>query len=313
MVLRLGGDLRRSGVEPARGAWVPVRRGVWLPAAQWQPLTPSQRHCARVFATAMLIDGEAVFAQAAAAAIWGLPRIEPWPTRIDVLSHRSHPRSSSGILRHAGRVCSPVDVATVRVTPVARTVIDLARWHSLETAVAASDYALRAGLCTRKELEAETSGLPARARGVRMARLVLALADPRAESPGESLSRVQMFRHGIPRPDLQVSLVDESGVFGRSDFGWGERVVGEFDGRWKYEVPPGGDAQQAAEALWREKAREDRIRRTGRRVARWVYRDAAQGHPMVTILARAGIHPVSPGTWLKAPEQNSASEQSGAS
>lgn len=127
---------------------------------------------------------------------------------------------------------------------------------------------------------------------------MLQLADPASESPGESLSRVQMFRHGIPRPQLQVPLEDDGGPFGRGDFGWDGEVVGEFDGRTKYRVPENADPARAGEILWREKQREDRVRRMGRRVARWVFRDAARGHPMVTVLAKVGVRPVTPRAWF---------------
>jgi hypothetical protein len=40
-----------------------------------------------------------------------------------------------------------------------------------------------------------------------------------------------------------------------------EGVVGEFDGKMKYRVPAGASAEEAAEGVWREKKREDRLRR----------------------------------------------------
>lgn len=296
--LRLGADLRRAGIEPARANWVRVRRGVWLPASVWESFTPSQEHAARVYAASLVLDDSAVFCHAAAAAVWGLPRIEDWPVRVDVLSTIPRPRGSGQVVKHAGPECEAVAVGHIRLTPVARTVVDLARWHSLETAVAAADHALRHRLCTRGELDAEAGRLAPRSKGRPAARLVCELADPDAESPGESLSRVQMFRHNIPRPQLQVPLEDEEGLFGRGDFGWGDLVVGEFDGRSKYRVPADASPTTASEVLWREKRREDRIRRSGRRVARWVFRDARRGHPMVAIIARSGVRPVTPRVWF---------------
>lgn len=295
--LRLGSDLRQLSIEPVRGDWVRVRRGVWIPAAAWAELTPTQQHAARVHATRLLIGDEVVYSHTAAAAVWGLPRIERWPTRVEVLVSTPRPRSSPMIVKHTGVECTPVVVHGIQVTPAARTIIDVARWQSLETAVAAADHALRHGLCRADDLKAEADALALRCRGRRQARLVVELADPLAESPGESLSRVQMFRHNIPRPALQVALEDEDGWFGRGDFGW-DGVVGEFDGKTKYRIPEDATASDAARILWREKQREDRIRRDGRRVARWVYGDAAQGAPMVVILRRAGIHPVTPRTWF---------------
>ncbi len=147
----------------------------------------------------------------------------------------------------------------VRVTGVARTVVDLARTGSLESAVAAADHALRHGLCSAADLRAEADAVPARVRGRPVAALVAELADGDSMSVGESLSRVQMFRLGLPRPRLQVEHVDGLGSIGFVDFDW-DGVVGEFDGKVKYRVPPDADPQEAAEILWREKKREDRLR-----------------------------------------------------
>ena len=60
-----------------------------------------------------------------------------------------------------------------------------------------------------------------------------ALADPLSMSPGESLSRVQMFLLNLPRPELQQEIRDAEGLVGVVDFGW-DGVVGEFDGKVKY-------------------------------------------------------------------------------
>ena len=100
-------------------------------------------------------------------------------------------------------------------------------------------------------------------------RLVADLADADSMSAGESLSRVQMFRLGVPRPRLQVPHDDDQGLIGVVDFDW-LGVIGEFDGKLKYRVPPGASPEEAAEIVWREKKREDRLR-VGSRVARWTW------------------------------------------
>ena len=101
-------------------------------------------------------------------------------------------RGSSLVRPHVGRPEAGVLVDGIRVTPVARTVVDLARTGSLHTAVAAADHALRHGLCTAEELRREVDAVPPRVRGRKRARLVGELADPLSMSAGESLSRVQM-------------------------------------------------------------------------------------------------------------------------
>ncbi len=66
------------------------------------------------------------------------------------------------------------------------------------SAVAAADHALRHGLCSLAELRAEADAVPPRVRGRPAAALVADLADADSMSAGESLSRVQMFRLGLP-------------------------------------------------------------------------------------------------------------------
>ena len=63
------------------------------------------------------------------------------------------------------------------------------------------------------------------------------LASPLSDSPGESVSRVQFLRYGVPQPEQQFHLVDHTGeLVGIADFYWKEyRHLGEFDGKAKYE------------------------------------------------------------------------------
>ena len=296
--LRLAADLRRAGTEPSREGWRQVRHGVWVDEPTWTSLDPTQRHAAFVHATSLRrkLDEPLVVAGPSAAAVWGLPRIEPWPGHVRHLVSHRRVRGSALVRPLLGQPVEPVEVAGLLVTPVARTVIDLARSGSIVTAVAAADHALRHGLCTRQELEGEVAAIPARAAGRTRAALTRDLADPLSMSAGESLSRVQMFRHNLPRPELQREVRDEDGLVGVVDFWW-EGVFGEFDGRVKYRVPEGADAHEASAILWREKQREDRLRRRGV-VARWVWADAVRPDGMLRHLARAGITPMARPMWF---------------
>jgi len=305
--LRLATDLRRSGIEPSRGTWHHVRRGVWIDALVWSGLDPTQRYAAFVHATALLRRREEpiVCALESAAAVWGLPRIEQWPRHVRHLV--SDPRvRGSGLLRpHLGAEAEPVEHQGLLVTPVARTIVDLARTGSLFSAVAAGDHALRHEMCTAAELKLEVDRVPSGAPGRVRAALVHDLADPFSMSPGESLSRVQMFRLNLPRPELQHAMEDDQGQIGVVDFWW-EGVVGEFDGRIKYRVPDGASAEEAAAILWAEKKREDRLR-TRAQVARWVWAEALSPQRLARILARAGVRPVARPRWFDLGQAGSAS------
>ena len=205
-------------------------------------------------------------------------------------------RGSAGIRPHLGAEAEAVDLHGLRVTSVARTVVDLARTGSLATAVASADHALRHGLCRVEDLRSEADAVPRRARGRPLASLVADLADGDSMSAGESLSRVQMFLLGLPRPRLQVPHDDEAGLIGIVDFDWGE-VVGEFDGKVKYRVPEGADPEEAAEVVWREKRREDRLR-VDSRVARWTWEIALERNRLGQVLAAQGVRPDPRASWF---------------
>lgn len=297
-ILRRGRDLRAAGIEPTRGGWHQVRNGVWVSEHEWHGLTPEHEHAALVHATGLCLDREnPVFAVTSAAAVWGLPRIEKWPDAVRVLvATEERGRGSSLVRPHVGREADTVRMGDIRVTSAARTIVDLARTGTLHTAVAAADHALRHELCSFDELMAEVDAVPPRVRGRNTARLVGALADPLSMSAGESLSRVQMFLLNLPKPELQKEIRDAAGLVGFVDFGW-EGVVGEFDGKVKYRVAEGASAADAGEVVWREKQREDRLRRQGR-VARWTWAIALDRARLGARLAEYGIRPLPANTWV---------------
>ena len=130
------------------------------------------------------------------------------------------------------------------VTTPARTLVDLARLNRRD-GIMAADAALREGLLTAFAIDAElerAAGWP----GVRQAREVLALADPLAESPLESITRLALHDDEFPLPRLQRWIGRD-----RVDFYWPTyRFVLEADGRAKY----------TDDEFWEEKRREQRLR-----------------------------------------------------
>jgi hypothetical protein len=124
--------------------------------------------------------------------------------------------------------------------------------------------------------------------GSRAAARVVAFADPRSESVGESRSRVLMHRLDLPGPDLQVRVLRRDGSeIGRCDFGWeAYRTVGEFDGRIKYGrlLRPG---QSPGDAVFEEKRREDELRDHRWQVARWTWQDLDRPRVVEARLRRA--------------------------
>jgi hypothetical protein len=162
-------------------------------------------------------------------------------------------------------------IGDYRVTSIERTAIDVARTVSFERAVAILDAALRLG--AEPSLLDEIATAAAGRKGARVAREALTFADGRSESVGESISRVRILQVGLPSPELQVEVFTPSGIWvARGDFGWrGKRVIGEFDGKVKYVGTP----EEVANAVMREKAREQAIRDAGWWVVRWSWKDLA--------------------------------------
>jgi very-short-patch-repair endonuclease len=109
---------------------------------------------------------------------------------------------------------------------------------------------------------------------------VLALADPRRESPLESHSFGQMVVHGLPLPKVQVRVhTPEGDIY--PDYLWEEAmVIGEADGMMKYKTP---------EDLRAEKWRQEVLEQLGYRVVRWGDRDIRRAPADVMARLRTSI------------------------
>jgi len=272
-----------------RGVLVPVTRGVYRHSSavtRDDHFAAEDSALARVRAAHLVAAEPPVFASLSAAAIWGLPVIGPWPERGQTASAQANGgRSNVHVTRSfVGHPVRWVTVDGLRVTTLARTVIDIGRTSSLETAVAVADAALRGTVGgvhgTRRRpvsistLWAELARLGS-APGVAKCRRVLSFADANAASPGESLSRVTMLTLGLPRPILQHDFFDKHGRM-TVDFWWPEfRLIGEFDGAAKYLREEYSGEKSIAERLLDEKAREDRLRALDTTVVRWGWAEAS--------------------------------------
>jgi hypothetical protein len=87
----------------------------------------------------------------------------------------------------------------MRITSVARTVVDLARTSSFRSGVVVADSALRGQQTTKDELRSVLAAC-ARWPGIRQARLVVEFSDGLAESALESISRSPSAITDFPRP-----------------------------------------------------------------------------------------------------------------
>ena len=120
------------------------------------------------------------------------------------------------------------------------------------------------------------------------AEMVIAFATPLSDSYGESSTRAMIHLLGFVAPELQVVFRDQDGEM-MLDFYWpGERIGGEFDGKEKYtrnEYTRG----DPGEVVWREKKREDRLRRLRLSITRILTADVANPQRLERLLTDAGV------------------------
>ena len=262
-------DLRR---ERRRGTWCSPARGAASPVVidGTDPLAERRRHALVATAHALTHEAAAICGRSGAI-LYGLPTLAI-PERPEMTSP---PVLASGVRRGAivrrARMAYDdiVEWYGAPVLSVARTLADLGR-HNRFDAIMAADAALREGLVDQHDLDrsiAQARGWP----GIRRARAVLALADPRSESPLESVLRLRLHEDGFPKPEPQVWIDDPARRRRyRVDLLIAEHgLVIEADGRIKY----------TADALWKEKQRETRLRAMGFRVERVVWSDVLSTWP----------------------------------
>lgn len=242
-----------------------------------------------------------VFSHGTADAVWALPTIGDRSELVEyVMPPATKGRSPDVRRRRTSTAPESVEVGGLLITPYDRTVVDHARHAPLESAISVCDNALHLGLTTRDALLAEHGKIPKGRRGRRMAELAIHLADGRAESPLESLSRTRMFQTSLPMPDLQARFYDHDELIGRTDFYWPALgLIGECDGMLKYAVPEGDPGQTAVDALLQEKDREQRLRRHAEvdDVIRWGWNDALPPGELHGLLAAHRLRSVLDGGW----------------
>ncbi|MFF3027397.1 MULTISPECIES: hypothetical protein [unclassified Microbacterium] len=289
------------------GALHQLRRGWFIDSGEREKLWEEERHRAHVIAVARDARGPAVMSHSSAAVLWGLPLYGMRLTRVHMTTDAPHRISSSpDVRRHVSplRVDDVSVVGGIRCTGLARTVFDLIRELPLEAAVAVADAGERQMASRGREWDqdARTSwrqGLRERlergagVRGIRQARWVSVFADGRAESPGESVSRLQLFRLGFESPELQVRVDGPDGRAYFVDFGLrGLRAFGEFDGRQKYVDAALRSGKPVEQVVLEEKQREDWIRGTTHwRFARWDTSHIKTPRALALRLAAFGLSP----------------------
>jgi hypothetical protein len=276
-----------------------VARGAYFPTGTWTQLDARQRYLVRVRAIAETRRHRPVLSHWSAAAFHGLPTIGDWPTQVHtIIGSTNGGRSRNGVIKHSLRLddTDVMEIDGVLVTTVARTVLDIAVSGSFMASVTMADRALhldrfaqKPPLTTREEL-CDVWERRLSFRGSARTLEVIDFAETLADSPLESISRVNMQVIGCPRPKLQSRFYDYQGFIGETDFEWPDlRLLGEADGDIKYLDPAYRAGRTADQVVRDEKVREDRLRALGHNVSRWPWSVGFHPAALRNHLAAAGL------------------------
>jgi hypothetical protein len=278
---RYGGVLRRQDLLSAGvtewqirrqvqiGAWVRVRRDVYVPATTIERLrgNPARTTALRAAAALGATRSGGVVTHLSAAVIHGLDLLDPPPPGVDL----TRPQGSRRVndirgVRLRSALIPPQDVTSqygVPVTTVTRTVVDLARTLDLASALVVADSALRLhpGLDLRECLD-RCKGLA----GSRTAARVIHHADGRAASALESMGRARFIESALPDPEIGVWIFEAVPKPRQADFLWRcRRVIGESDGLAKYRMDP--------HRIGEERIRDEQLREAGYEVVHFLWKE----------------------------------------
>ncbi len=262
LVLRLAE--REELVRIAKSAFVPA--GTWSEGSEWE------RFRLRAIGFALCIAADAHLTGPAAAALIGLPTLWKPPDLPTAIRpgdpHIGHDRSPFGKIRHG---YLPAFHRTtrdrVRTVSPAFAAIDVARHQGPIDGLVTADAVLRRGVdrAALFDLIGNMTAYP----GMATALWVAQHADPRSESPLESLGRFSFLTAKLPVP--------LSNVWVRTDRQWfrvdhlipDTGVIIEADGALKYNNRPDADVVVTAQTV-----REELLRRAGFAIARYNWSDA---------------------------------------
>ncbi len=285
--------LRMLGADPRSAQWRRLRKGVYVDRHRFEKLTPWQRYEVRVHSL-LLVSPDVVLCLESAAVLHGIPLFgETKDIHVFSRDRKTTTRNGDVCIHTSEDPRQVVEVNGTRVTSLLDTVSDLARVLPPAKALAQVDAVIspaQGGTLRLERLRDHGSGQKSR-RGVRLREWVWDHADPRSESPGESVSRAVILWSGFEAPVLQNDFFYE-GCNDRTDFFFpSSGAVGESDGWGKYDL---NDLDAARQHLREEKAREDRLRRNGHPVARWTATEMWRVDPLGRALTQAGVRRVEP-------------------
>lgn len=245
-------DAKRAGLSQKLLDGPQFRRpfhGVRIPASLPDTLHVSCQ------AVALAVTADVAFSHETAALLCRLP-VPRFDGDVDISAAPGAvvPRMR-GVDGHTG--LDPATVTVVGGLPIVhpeRTFVDLAATLELDDLVAFGDAVLRRG-SSPEHLASTVASLPGR-RGIVRARKALGLVSSGVDSPMETRVRLLMLRAGLPVPETNVDVVDDSGAWlARPDLAYPElKIAIEYD----------GDHHRTDKRQWRrDRFRDERMRDAG--------------------------------------------------
>lgn len=214
----------------------------------------------RAACAALVLPPHSVVCDRGAAWLLGIDTYEPdaldIEPRLDVVALNGNDRTRRPELLGGRRTLQPdevIELHGIRLTSPLRTACDIACLRGRHRALATLDAFRREFGLTHQEFLEFLPRFRGR-RGCRQLRELVGYADPRAESPGESWTRLEIIDAGLPAPDLQV-WVDVPG--------WGEARLDHAYEHMKIAVEFDGQEFHGEEHRERDEARRAALRRDG--------------------------------------------------
>lgn len=237
-----------------------------------------------------------VFCSTSAALLHGLD--VPWEL-LDTIHitcpSGGNPLHGDRLIRHAYPVGTLRYPKGVRTVEAREAVLECLCVNPFELSLGIVDSFLRLHRSSTCGLEAYFDVMGKGRKGIARARTMLSYADARAENGGESRARAVMIEEGYAPHELQVPFPDPLDPLHvmRGDFGWlsgtGLAIVGELDGREKYENPLMMHGGSTTDVLREERLRESRISAYGVRIMRFPFGYVTDRWKLVRLMQVYGV------------------------
>jgi len=267
-----------------RGELLRVAKAAFVQTADWEAADDVEQFRRRSIGFGLCVVEDAHLTGAAAATLLELPLLSP-PAGLPIAVRPGDPhigpdRSPYGRIRHGHLPLVHRTIRTrVRTVSPAYAAVDIARHLGPLDGLIIADAALRRGV--QRDAMFALVGKMQAYPGISTAQWVVERADPRSESPLETLGRYAFIEAGLAAP-LSNVWMRAAGQWFRSDHLIPDvGVLLEADGAVKY-----NDRIDADDVVASEKERERKLRAAGYGLVRYTWADAVNQPWRIIQMAR---------------------------